>query len=332
MPDGNEQYTGWDAGTMSREQIAQAAYQAGWRGEDLTKIVAIAYRESGGHFAVFVDRPSIGDWSYGLVGLNVGRPDANGQGDLWKNFYSKLPFLHAPDDLRDPVNNLKAAKALFDQGGWRPWGPYRGISETTGTDLNAAHAAVESATSHGLLGKDLDTGLRPLHPDDAHDAHPAVETFIHAALAQQGDQYIANATPKASDPDPHAFDCSSLVQWAAHQAGVDLNRTAEAQYLQLKGMGSTISVEQALHTPGALLFHLPHEPTAGEAFGPNAHVAISLGDGRTIEAIGSKYGVREVDVASFHTGGSAFFTRAAVIPGLSDGTATPLAPLPGAAP
>src|SRR3954454_22808633 len=154
MPDGNEQYTGWDAGTMSREQIAQAAYEAGWRGEDLTKIVAIAYRESGGHFAVFVDRPSTGDWSYGLVGLNVGRPDANGQGDLWKNFYSKLPFLHAPDDLRDPVNNLKAAKALFDQSGWRPWGPYRGISETTGTDVAGPPAAVGPAGDDGLLGKE----------------------------------------------------------------------------------------------------------------------------------------------------------------------------------
>ncbi len=243
---------------------------------------------------------------------------------FWKSFYSKLGFLQSPDDLRDPVKNLKAAKALFDQGGWRPWGPYRGISETTGTDLNAAHAAVESASQHGLLGKDFDTGLRPLHPDDAENAHPAVQTFINAALAQRGDQYIANATPKASDPDPHAFDCSSLVQWAAHQAGVNLDRTAEAQYLQLKAMGSSISVEQALHTPGALLFHLPHEPTPGEAFGPNAHVAISLGDGRTVEAIGSKYGVRDVNVAEFHTGGTAFFTRAAVIPGFADGTATPL--------
>ena len=52
------QFTGWDAGVLSREQVAQAAFEAGWRGEDLTKIVAIAYRESGGHFAVFVDRPS----------------------------------------------------------------------------------------------------------------------------------------------------------------------------------------------------------------------------------------------------------------------------------
>src|SRR5262249_8808780 len=78
--------------------------------------------------------------------------------------------------------------------------------------------------------------------------------------------------------------------------------------------------------------HLPHEPSPGEAFGPNAHVAISLGDGRTVEAIGTKWGVREVDVASFHSGGSAFFTRAAVIPGLSDpsSTTSPLPPLPGA--
>jgi len=130
---------------MTREQVAQAAYQAGWRGDDLTKIVAIAYRESSGHFGVYVDRPSTGDWSYGLVGLNVGKPDASGQGPMWKSFYSKLDFLKSPDDLRDPVKNLMAAKALHDQSGWRPWGPYKGVSETTGTDLNAAHAAVDSA-------------------------------------------------------------------------------------------------------------------------------------------------------------------------------------------
>ncbi len=340
MPDPGSQFTGWDDGQMTREQVAQAAYEAGWRGDDLTKIVAIAYRESSGHFAVYVDRPSTGDWSYGLVGLNVGRPDASGQGAIWKSFYSKLDFLKSPDDLRDPVKNLMAAKALHDQSGWQPWGPYKGVSETTGTDINAAHAAVESAASHGLLGKDFDTPAPAAHPDDAAAAHPAaLDTFLHAAEAQVGDAYHAGATPSPNDPDPHTFDCSSLVQWAAHQAGVQLDRTAEAQYLQLKGMGSTISVEQALHTPGALLFHLPHEPTPGEAFGPNAHVAISLGDGRTVEAIGTKWGVREVDVASFHTGGDAFFTRAAVIPGLSDPASLaaaaaantgPLPPLPGA--
>ena len=329
MPDPGAQFSGWDDGQMTREQVAQAAYQAGWRGDDLTKIVAIAYRESSGHFGVYVDRPSTGDWSYGLVGLNVGKPDASGQGAIWKSFYSKLDFLKSPDDLRDPVKNLMAAKALHDQSGWRPWGPYKGVSETTGTDVNAAKAAVDSAASHGLLGQDYQTNLHPAAADP-HAPHPALDTFLHAAEAQVGDAYHAGATPSPNDPDPHAFDCSSLVQWAAHQAGVQLDRTAEAQYLQLKGMGSTISVEQALHTPGALLFHLPHEPSPGEAFGPNAHVAISLGDGRTVEAIGTKWGVREVDVASFHTGGSAFFTRAAVIPGLSDATTTtsPLAPLP----
>jgi cell wall-associated NlpC family hydrolase len=332
MPDPGAQFSGWDDGQMTREQVAQAAYQAGWRGDDLTKIVAIAYRESSGHFGVYVDRPSTGDWSYGLVGLNVGKPDASGQGPMWKSFYSKLDFLKSPDDLRDPVKNLMAAKALHDQSGWRPWGPYKGVSETTGTDLNAAHAAVDSAASHGLLGQPFDSGIHAAPADDSHAAHPALDAFLHAAEAQVGDAYHAGATPSPNDPDPHAFDCSSLVQWAAHQAGVQLDRTAEAQYLQLKGMGSTISVEQALHTPGALLFHLPHEPSPGEAFGPNAHVAISLGDGRTVEAIGTKWGVREVDVASFHSGGSAFFTRAAVIPGLSDSASTtrPLPPLPGA--
>jgi hypothetical protein len=113
--------------------------------------------------------------------------------------------------------------------------------------MNAAHAAVESATGHGLLGKDLDTGLRPLHPDDAHDAHPAAQTFIHAALAQEGDQYIANATPKLSDPDPHALPTRrGLAPGGDSHHPVELTAPPR-QYLQLKGMGSEISVEQALH-------------------------------------------------------------------------------------
>src|SRR4051794_6782552 len=221
MTSSESQFSGWDAGQMTREQVAQAAYEAGWRGDDLTKIVAIAYRESGGHYAVYVDRPSTGDWSYGLVGLNVGHPDASGQGDIWKSFYSKLTFLKSPDDLRDPVKNMMAAKALFDQSGWRPWGPYRGVSETTGTDVPAAQAAVQSATSHGLLGQPVDSTTHPLAHDDASAVHPALQTFLNDAVAQQGDAYHAGATPSPNDPDPHAFDCSSLVQWAAHQAGVD---------------------------------------------------------------------------------------------------------------
>ena len=51
-----------------------------------------------------------------------------------------------------------------------------------------------------------------------------------------------------------------------------------------------MSVEQALKTRGALLFYFSQPPT-GAGRPAEAHVAISLGDGRTIEARSTKDGV-----------------------------------------
>ncbi len=112
-------------------------------------------------------------------------------------------------------------------------------------------------------------------------ATSAADGFVDAALAQFGDEYVFGAT--AVGPDPTAFDCSELAQWAAEQVGVDIPRSSQEQYLSLKSQGSLISVEDALHTKGALLFYFPYEPTGGSR-PPGAHVAISLGDGRTVEA------------------------------------------------
>ena len=56
-------------------------------------------------------------------------------------------------------------------------------------------------------------------------------------------------------------------------------------------------VQEALRTPGALLFR-------------PGHVAISLGDGRTIEARGRRYGVGIFD-------GAGRFTHAGWPPGLA---------------
>jgi len=68
-------------------------------------------------------------------------------------------------------------------------------------------------------------------------------------------------------------------------------------------------VEQALKTPGALLFNFSSEPKPGGGRPGQAHVAISLGDGRTIEARGKKYGVGTFDAGDR-------FKYAAVIPGM----------------
>ncbi len=140
-----------------------------------------------------------------------------------------------------------------------------------------------------------------------------VERFVDAAVAQRGDQYIYGHEVNLNDPNPAAFDCSELTQWAAHQAGVDIPDGAMYQYLDLKQHGTLMPVSEALKTPGALLFEFSSEPTVGGSRPSLAHVAISLGDGRTIEARGTSYGVNEFS-------GAGRFGYAGVIPGLESGT------------
>jgi hypothetical protein len=57
------------------------------------------------------------------------------------------------------------------------------------------------------------------------------------------------------------------------------------------------------------LFSFSEEPTAGGGRPSQAHVAISLGDGKTIEARGKKYGVGTFDAGNR-------FEYGAIIPGL----------------
>jgi len=133
--------------------------------------------------------------------------------------------------------------------------------------------------------------------------------FLHAALGQAGDPYVWGASAAATDPDPDAFDCSELTKWAAKQVGIDLPDGSWLQYLDLKGRGALVPVEQALRTPGALLFSFSEEPRPGGGRPAGAHVAISLGDGRTIEARGREYGVGTFDAADR-------FEYGAIIPGL----------------
>ena len=75
-----------------------------------------------------------------------------------------------------------------------------------------------------------------------------------------------------------------------------------------------MTVQQALHTPGALLFHFGARAAGTSATSrPTAHVAISLGDGvHTIEARGHAYGTNVFDNA-----GGRSFNFAGMIPGMS---------------
>jgi hypothetical protein len=160
-----------------------------------------------------------------------------------------------------------------------------------------------------------------------------VEAVVQLALAQQGDRYVANAEADVNDPNPSAFDCSELVEWACGRAGVQpvMPDGSWIQQRWCKSNGLIVSVEEAIATRGALLFK--HRDAAGNPVDPGptcppkAHVAISLGDGHTIEAMGSQYGVLVASALQRD------WTAGGRIPGCTYGGAPqPPPPAPGPAP
>jgi cell wall-associated NlpC family hydrolase len=109
----------------------------------------------------------------------------------------------------------------------------------------------------------------------------SASAFVQVALGQAGDPYVWGAEASKGDPNPRAFDCSELVEWAAGRVGVYIPDGSSAQIAFCR----KISVSSAIRTRGALL----HKP---------GHIAISLGNGRTIEAVGTGYGVRTMSATS----------------------------------
>jgi cell wall-associated NlpC family hydrolase len=105
---------------------------------------------------------------------------------------------------------------------------------------------------------------------------------VQVALAQVGTPYRwGGETPEAG------FDCSGLVQFAYHQAGVELPRTAQTQ-----------------HDAGPLL-PAGVEPAAGDLvfFGDDLqhihHVGLALGQGRMVDAPHTGARVRVEPLAGF---------------------------------
>jgi cell wall-associated NlpC family hydrolase len=303
-------------------QIYRYARMAGFSPDQAVTMTAVALAESGGEAGAHNPH---GEDSRGLWQINVA---------AHRNL--------AGQDLYDPLVNAQAAFRV-SQGGRdiSPWttthggGSARYVAYRAEAEA-AAHSAGDNATGawSGTAGYGNplaagNGGGSPLTADIAGSSVAAgagggaTERFVQAALAQKGDSYVFGVEDDPHNPNPTAFDCSELTQWAAAQVGVDLPDGSWYQYLDLQKQGGSISVEQALHTRGALLFYFSDPPTATGGRPSQAHVAISQGDGRTIEAMNPERGVLE------STANTKRFNYAAVIPELA--TATPPA-LPSAVP
>jgi len=207
-----------------------------------------------------------------------------------------------------------ALSALTDTSG------LSGLSALSGlTDSGTLGALTGSGSSSyisglaSLAGLTGATALSGASGATTTAVNPVREQFLTTALGQQGKPYVYGATASISDPSPKAFDCSELTKWAAGRVGVTIPDGATAQYLYIRDHGDTMTVQQALHTPGALLFHFGHEPKNLGDIPADGHVAISVGDGvHTIEARGHAYGTNVFDNASGRD-----FNFAGVIPGMT---------------
>lgn len=182
------------------------------------------------------------------------------------------------------------------------------VSSLTGSGASTGTAATPDITS---LISSLTGGGSGTTSTIGGVPNATTQQFVETALTQQGKPYVWGSSASASDPNPASFDCSELTKWAAARSGVTIPDGAAHQYAWLKEQGATMTVQQALQTPGALLFHFASEPQPGLGGEPPvAHVAISLGNGKTIEARGHAYGVGIFDAADR-------FNYAGMVPGMS---------------
>jgi cell wall-associated NlpC family hydrolase len=315
----------------SAEQIYGFARRAGFSPDESATMTAIALAESNGNCKA---HNPFGEDSRGLWQIN---------GKAHPSFLTKY-------NLYDPLDNAKAAYEISHRGeDISPWttthgglgsryvqfkdqaqaaavaygdGPGRGV--WTGTrgygDHEPAHDGIDppGVPVHDVAGTPLaDVSTLAAAPAPAGAGNASLDTFLRVAKAQIGDRYVFGAEVKLSDPNPSVFDCSEFTQWAAFQAGAKIPDGATAQYMFFKEKGLLIDPSQAKNTPGALLFSFDREPRPGDGRTPGAHVAISLGNGKVVEAANPRVGVRESNAGNR-------FEFAAIIPGISDGSATPI--------
>ncbi|MFI9153689.1 C40 family peptidase [Streptomyces sp. NPDC053367] len=112
----------------------------------------------------------------------------------------------------------------------------------------------------------------------------SVATVIAFLKAQVGDAYIMGAT------GPDAWDCSSLVQAAFREVGVDLPRVSQDQSMMGTEVGtSNLQVGDILYWGGK-----------GSAY----HVGVYIGDGQYLDAANPSKGVVIQDLSGYPASGA----------------------------
>lgn len=142
------------------------------------------------------------------------------------------------------------------------------IAATTANAVGTSWGGT-ATSAPGSLGKVSAGSMIAAAAASTATAGSGSPAFVQFAMQQDGERYVWGAE------GPDAWDCSGLVLGAAAAAGLPgLPHYSGSQI----DMAQQIPVDQAIGTPGALLW----KP---------GHIAISQGNGKTIEARGIAYGV-----------------------------------------
>jgi hypothetical protein len=146
---------------LTREQTAQLAYQAGFRGTDLVNMVAIAGRESqyiaNAHRTDSTESSNIGD--RGLWQIN----------SVWDAKLIAAGIIKDKTDLYDPAVNAQAAMFVFKNQGIQAWAPATGAGAGNplyGTNVAAAQQAVQSTIGQAANAPMAAAGAGATFPSD----------------------------------------------------------------------------------------------------------------------------------------------------------------------
>ena len=124
-------------GQLTGEDVARYAYNAGFRGENLVKAVAIAYRESRWNAGSYNPNASTKDLSFGLMQINM----IDNLGPSRRTQFG----ISSNEELYDPAVNMRAAFKMSGGTDFYAWGAYKGKDPLYSTNTDTARQAVVNA-------------------------------------------------------------------------------------------------------------------------------------------------------------------------------------------
>ncbi|MGW7068566.1 C40 family peptidase [Streptomyces sp. NPDC054855] len=177
---------------------------------------------------------------------------------------------------------VKAAKqAKEDQAAAEKKAEAKAKAEAAAKKKAEEERASRSAERTTLSASGSGSGVTAEAPAPASGSVGTVISFLKAQL---GDAYVMGAS------GPNAWDCSSLVQAAFKQAGVDLPRVSQDQSVSGTPVSlSNVQVGDILYWGGA-----------GSAY----HVGVYIGNGQYLDAANPSKGVVVQDLSGYPADGA----------------------------